>query len=277
MAYSVLMSVYHRENPEWFRLAVRSMLDQTVGPDEIVLVCDGPLTPQLEHVISEFQKECGDTLRVHRLPENLGLGLALKAGLEVCSHEIVARMDTDDISAPDRMEKQLAVLLADETLSAVGGQIAEFIDTPGEIIDYRCVPQTHEEIVKRIASRNPMNHMTVTFRKSHVTAAGSYCDFLWFEDYHLWARMLSAGYRLENLPDTCVYARVDDNLYKRRAGMPYFRQTVKFQKFLRKYGLLTVLEYTKNIGIRFFATILCPNWLRKRLYKSALRKMSEKM
>ena len=272
MAYSVLMSVYHRERPAWFRLAVQSMLNQTVRPDEVVLVCDGPLTSDLDEVISEFCRQWGEMFQVLRLPENRGLGLALKAGLEVCSHEIVARMDTDDIAAPDRMARQLAVLEADETLSAVGGQIAEFSETPEQIIDYRCVPLTHDEIVKRIASRNPMNHMTVTFRRSHVQAVGSYCDFLWFEDYHLWTRLVAAGHRLANLPETSVYARVDENLYKRRAGLPYFRQTVQLQKFLLQQGLTTRLQYAKNTALRFCGTVLCPNWLRATLYKSVLRK-----
>ena len=272
MAYSVLMSVYQKEKPEWFRLAVQSMLDQTVRPDEVVLVCDGPLTSELDKVITEFCHDWGETVRVHRLPENRGLGLALKAGLEICSHEIVARMDTDDVAAPDRMERQLAVLEADETISAVGGQIAEFTETPERIMDYRCVPLTHSEIVKRIASRNPMNHVTVTFRKSHVEKAGSYQDFLWFEDYHLWARMIAAGCRFANLPDTAVYVRIDENVYKRRAGLPYFRQTVKMQNFLLQQDLITRLQYAKNTVLRFCGTVLCPNWLRAGLYKSVLRK-----
>lgn len=195
MAYSVLMSVYAKENAAYFSDAVESMLHQSCPPDQFVLVCDGPLTPGLDEAIQRFTaSRDGGLFRVLRLPENVGLGRALQAGLPLCDHDLVARMDSDDLALPLRMEHQLALMAADPELAAVGGQIAEFTGAPDNIQGYRIVPTSPEEVRRGAAGRNPMNHMTVLFRREAVLAAGGYQDLKGFEDYFLWGA--HAGRRL---------------------------------------------------------------------------------
>jgi glycosyltransferase involved in cell wall biosynthesis len=269
--YSVLMSVYCKEKAEYFRQAIDSMLSQTVQPDEFVLVCDGPLTPELDAMINEYKQAQPELFKVIRLEENRGLGIALSVGLQECSHELVARMDTDDISLPDRLEKQLSLMQANPQISAVGGQIAEFYDDPETVMDYRIVPQTHEDIYKRASSRNPMNHMTVVYKKSHVMESGNYDDHPGFEDYHLWVKMLSKGYRFMNIPDVCCHVRTGEGLAKRRCGVSYFRHTWRMEKLLREKGMLTLFQFWKNVSVRFVGTVLLPPCMIRVLYKKTMR------
>lgn len=259
MAYSVLMSVYAKENAAYFSDAVESMLHQSCPPDQFVLVCDGPLTPGLDEAIQRFTaSRDGGLFRVLRLPENVGLGRALQAGLPLCDHDLVARMDSDDLALPLRMEHQLALMAADPELAAVGGQIAEFTGAPDNIQGYRIVPTSPEEV-----------------RREAVLAAGGYQDLKGFEDYFLWGRMLAAGFRLANLPEVCVLARVA-GLQARRGGREYFRQTVQLERALRGCGLIGTGAYCKNLAVRFCGTVLLPDSLRQRVYQRHLRQREPK-
>ena len=264
------MSVYKKESASFFSSAVNSMLQQTCPPTQFVLVCDGPLTPELDKSIQDFLSEYPTLFRVIRLPVNQGLGLALREGLSACDCELVARMDSDDIALPLRMEHQLAARNATASLSAVGGQIAEFVRSPRSIQSYRTVPISSEEIRRGIAVRNPMNHMTVLFRKSDVLSVGGYQDMKGFEDYYLWARMLKAGYNLANLPEICVLARVSE-IQARRGGWNYFRQTIQLECALRACGLIGISSYYKNLLVRFCGAVLLPNVLRQHAYQMYLR------
>lgn len=192
-SYSVLMSVYAKENANYLSAAIESMLCQSCPPTQFVLVCDGPLTPALDKVIIDFTAAHPDLFRILRLPENQGLGFALQEGLSACECQLVARMDSDDIALPLRMEHQLAAMVADPCLDVVGGQIAEFVGDPRNIQGYRMVPISPEEVRQRAVRRNPINHMTVLFRRDAVLAAGNYQDMKGFEDYFLWGRMLASG------------------------------------------------------------------------------------
>lgn len=268
--YSVLMSVYAKENADYFTAAVESMLCQSCPPSQFVLVCDGPLTDALDAAICDFVTAYPDLFCVLRLPVNRGLGVALQEGLQACNYQLVARMDSDDISLPLRMEHQLAAMIADPELSAVGGQIAEFLDSPQNIQGYRIVPVYPEVVRNGVADRNPMNHMTVLFRKNDVLAVGGYQDLRGFEDYYLWGRMLAAGCRLANLPEVCVLVRTD-GLQARRGGMRYFRQTVLLERALRDCGLIGTGVYYKNLVVRFCGTVLLPGSLRQAAYQRYLR------
>lgn len=270
--YAVLMSVYRNEKPEFFHRAIESMLQQTVPPSEFVIVCDGELTQELWAVIDGYCGAYEGLFHVVKLPENRGLGLALRAGLEACGCELVARMDTDDVSVPDRMEKQLEKLAAEEDLSAVGGQISEFEGEESNILDYRMVPLTCEDIRRRAASRNPMNHVTVVMKKSHVLSCGSYCHAPGFEDYHLWVRMLRADRKLANIDHVCCNVRVDSNMYGRRGGWRYFKSSLAMEKFLHQQGFIGPVRLCVNVTVRFLGTVVCPNWLRSILFKTLMRK-----
>jgi len=270
--YSVLMSVYHKEKPENLRMAIQSMLNQTVSPDDFVLVCDGPLNAALDEIVETYQRRYPALFQVVRLLENSGLGNALKEGLQWCRHEIVARMDSDDIAMPDRIEKQLAVLEEQSDVSVVGGHIAEFAEYPDQIIGYRVVPLTPEMIRREASFRNPMNHVTTVFRKQDILEVGSYQSLLGFEDYYLWARLLHAGKTLSNLNENLCFVRVADAMYRRRGGVSYFQNTVTMQKYLYRYGLVTHMQYMRNVVLRFFGTVVIPNKLRGILFKCIMRR-----
>lgn len=271
-AYSVLMSVYYREKAEYLRLSMESMVTQTVPPEQFVLVCDGPLTPELDAVIAEYEAAYPDLMTVVRLEKNMGIGVALNLGIQHCRNELVARMDADDIAVPERLEIQLAELKKHPEVSAVGGQIAEFYDDPSQITGYRAVPITEEEVRERIKFRNPMNHMTVVLRKSHVLKVGNYQDVPGFEDYFLWASLTANDCSLRNVKDVCCIVRANAGLYSRRGGVRYFQNTMRVERFLRDKEIITKWEFWRNVAIRFVGTIVIPPSCRKAVFLNVLRK-----
>lgn len=270
MQFSVLMSVYKNDKAEYFKEAVESILNQTVPPAEIVLVRDGPVGEDLQNIIDKIVSDYPDIFIYVPLEENGGLGNALKLGLENCSYEIVARMDSDDISLNDRFEKQIKFLLDNPDVDIVGGNIAEFTDFPDNIIDYRNVPEKHEEIKDYLKKRNPFNHMTVMFKKSSVLNAGGYESFYLFEDYYLWVKMYLNGATFANLNMVLVNARISQ-MAKRRGGIKYYKSCKKLLKFMRNNGILSKKEYRKAKFIRFLGYVLLPDSLRKFAYKKYLR------
>lgn len=272
MDYSVLMSIYYKEQPEFFRAAIESMLHQTVPPTDFVIVCDGPLTEELDRVVEEFHTKFPKLFQIIRRKTNQGLGLALQEGLTYCKEELVARMDADDIAVKDRMEKQLHFLQQHPKISVVGGQIAEFEKVPDHIIRYRIVPKTQSEILHKLKFSNPVNHVTVLFRKEHILSVGSYPHHPGFEDYHLWTKLLSQGYLFHNIPDICCFVRADAHMLKRRDGLNYFKNTVKMEKFLLKKKLLSPWQYFVNLAVRFGGTVLLPYGLRTKIFARLMRK-----
>ena len=275
MKYSVLMSVYKNETVAFFNTAVESLLSQTVPPDEIVLVRDGRVYEELQAAIDGYVTRYPALFTYLPLEENGGLGKALGYGLPHCRNEIVGRMDTDDICLPDRFEKQLDFLASHPEVDIVGGNISEFMGNPEEIVDYRTVPQSHEEIVEYLKSRSPMNHVTVAFRKSAVLKAGSYENFYLFEDWYLWVRLYLDGAKFANLDDVLVNVRVLD-MAKRRGGMKYYRSCKRLLKFMKDKGVIGFGAYTETKVVRFCGYVLLPDGLRKWAYQKFLRNDSVK-
>lgn len=267
--FSVLISVYKREQGESFKGALHSIFQQTIPPSEVVLVKDGPLTDELENVIADFVKQY-DTLKVVALSENKGLGNALNMGLNACTNDLVARMDSDDLSLSIRFETQLRVFERDPEVSVVGGWITEFEDNPDQIIAYRKVPESDSELKNFFKSRNPLNHVTVMFRKKDVLEAGGYQHFHLFEDYWLWARMIKNGVKFYNVQNVLVNVRGGVAMAARRGGWKYVKSAVKFQWRIWKMGLISVGQLLKNIFIRF-CVYMMPNELRSWIYKNILR------
>ena len=267
--FSVAMAVYGKDDPRHFQVAVDSILNQTRPPDEVVLVVDGPVPPDLDEVITGY--EAMPQFCVIRLPRNVGHGEARRTGLSHCTHELVALMDADDISHPDRFEKQLAVMEKDSSLSIVGGNIAEFIGTPDNIVSYRRVEEHNDDIHKDMRSRCPMNQMTVLFRRVDVERAGGYLDFYCEEDYYLWARMALLGQRFANLPDVLVDVRVGADMYRRRGGLRYFKSEVRLQKFLLQNHLIGRGRYAINVIKRLIVQVMLPNRLRGYIFQKFAR------
>ena len=265
--YSVLMSLYIKEHPEYLRLALDSMINQTVKPDEIVLVEDGPLTTELYAVVEEYK----DYLTIVANEKNIGLGLALNEGLKTCRNELVARMDTDDISKPDRCEKQLRYFNAHPETTILGGQIEEFIISPDEIVGKRVVPETDEQLKKYMKKRCPFNHMTVMFKRSDVLQVGNYRDWFWNEDYYLWIRMALQDQKFANLPETLVNVRVGKDMYARRGGGKYYKSEIGIQKLMLAKGIIDKPTYAMNCVKRFIVQMALPNSIRGWIFKKFAR------
>lgn len=269
MKFSVLMSLYDKEKPEFLAECFTSLANQTVQADEIVLVLDGRINADLEKVVTAFQDNL--PLKIIFLPDNVGLGQALNVGLTHCSHDWVIRMDTDDICVPTRFEQQRHFIQNHPEIDVLGGQIIEFEQEISQGEKSRQVPITYDEIVKYAKSRNPINHMTVAFKKSVVLAVGSYRHAPLYEDYDLWVRLLLAGYRFANLPDVLVYARAGQTMYERRGGLNYAKYEIAMQQNFYAQGFLTMANVIKNLAIRLPVRLL-PNSLRSLIYQKLLRK-----
>ena len=268
--YSVLMSVYHKENSEYLKQAIASIQAQTFPTDDFVLVCDGPLNDALDAVIAKKQREMGETLNVVRLAKNGGLGNALNEGIKHCKNELVARMDSDDIAYPNRCEKQIAVFYTHPEVSICSGIVEEFTSAPDVVDAKRVPPEAHEEIVEFAKKRNPFNHPCVMYKKSAVEAVGSYQDFYLLEDYYLWLRMLMAGYQGYNIQEPLLHMRAGSDMYLRRAGWKYAKTQARLFKFMKSQGFIGEGQYIKSCVIRS-GSALAPNWLRKFMFERVLR------
>ena len=266
--YSVLMSLYKKEKPEYLRLAIDSMLNQTVKPDEIVLVEDGPLTDELYAVLDEY----GDKLTRVRNEKNLGLGLALNVGLGACRNELVARMDTDDISKPERCEEQLRYFEQHLETDIVGGDIAEFIGDETNIVCRRVVPQSNEEIQEYMKKRCAFNHMSVMYKKTAVEAAGGYQDWFWNEDYYLWIRMWLNGAVFGNTGTVLVNVRTGEEMYQRRGGKKYFKSEKGLQDYMLEHRMIGFGTYAMNVSKRFIVQEMLPNSVRGWVFRKFARK-----
>lgn len=269
--YSVLMSVYHKEKPEYLKQAIASIQAQTLPTDDFVLVCDGPLNDALDAVIAKKQQEMGKILNVVRLAKNGGLGNALNEGIKHCKNELVARMDSDDIAYQDRCEKQIAVFYKHPEVSICSGIVEEFTCTPDVVDAKRVPPEVHEEIVEFAKKRNPFNHPCVMYKKSAVEAVGSYQDFYLLEDYYLWLRMLMAGYQGYNIQESLLHMRAGSDMYLRRAGWKYAKTQARLFKFMKSQDFIGEGQYIKSCMIRS-GSALAPNWLRKLMFEKVLRK-----
>lgn len=265
--FSVVMSVYAKEKASWLKEALDSVFEQTLPPSEVVLVADGPLPPELESVISSFE----DKLKVVRLPKNMGLGAALNEGLKACSHSLVARMDSDDIAAPNRFELQIKAFEQDKDLSVLGGAVEEIDSLTKKNIAFRRLPLGDVELKTFLKKRCPFNHMTVMFKKEDVSSAGGYLHLHYMEDYYLWTRMAEKGFKFANLPQILVRARVDGAFYGRRGGFTYFLSNKKLYSYMKDHGMIGFKDYIYILSVRFLVQTLMPNGIRTLFYKSFLR------
>lgn len=271
MKFSVCMSVYKNDSPLFLEQAIDSVVKQSVRPDEVVLVVDGPISDALREKVMDKQKEL-EIIHPIFLPENKGLGNALKVAVENAKYDVIARMDSDDISMPGRFEKQVRFLEDHPDVDMLGGQITEFIDSPENIVGRRIVPTYNEEILKYMKSRCAFNHMTVMFRKQAVLAAGNYQDWFWNEDYYLWIRMMLEGCKFANLPDVLVNVRSGLDQYARRGGMKYFKSEAGIQRLMLDNKIISWPRYAYNVFGRWCIQVAMPNWLRGFVFRTLFRK-----
>lgn len=268
--YSFLASVYKNTKLEEMKICVESMINQTCPPDQIVIVIDGAVPEALSQYISSEAENNPELFTIVPLSENVGLGRALAAGMIECRNEIIARTDTDDINRLDRMSIQLD-FMAENDVDIVGSNIAEFIDTPENIVSYRKLPQRHEDICVYLKKRCPFNHMTVVFKKSAVEKAGGYLHWHYNEDSYLWVRMYLSGAKFANIDDNLVYARIDIDTFKRRGGYKYYKSERDLFAFMYKSKIISFFEYQEAKIIRFIVQVLMPNGVRQWFFKNFAR------
>lgn len=271
--FSVLMSVYKKENPHFLQESLDSVFSQTLPPNEVILVEDGPLTNELYNVINHFIKSYAN-LKVIPLEKNTGLGNALNEGMKRCSFELIARMDTDDICFPQRFEKQIKYMESHPDVDVLGCWTEEFHeDINGNIIitSHKKFPETVWNNVKYSTKRCPVEHPAVILRKSAVLAVGGYKYCYLFEDYYLWARMFVNGSKFYNLQEPLLYFRMSDESFKRRGGVKYAINEYRTLKEFKRIGFMSTFELYYAVVTRFPIRIL-PNSLRKMFYKYFLRK-----
>ncbi len=268
--FSVLMSVYIKENPTFLEEAVESILHQTLKPSEVVIVEDGPLTPELYQVLEKLETQSSIPIKRYPLEQNRGLGLALQYGVLQCQYDVISRMDTDDIAVEDRFEQQFD-LMEKEKLDLLGGHIAEFIDQPDEIVSYRRVPIKHEEIIAYQRMRSAFNHMTVMFKREMVLKAGNYEDGLYMEDDLLWLNMISAGARTGNVDQILCKVRVGAGMFERRGGLRYLKLYRQARQRMHARGQISYGEYLKSVLIQVVVA-LCPGFVRQFIFLKLLRK-----
>lgn len=267
--FSVLMSLYIKEKPEYFRACMESVLYQTVMPDEIVIVKDGPVTEDLDAVLNEYVCENPSLYTIVPLKTNRGLGLALAEGILHCKNELVARMDTDDICRKDRFELQLAEFQKNPQLDICGSHIVEFETDVSNIVARRTVPLTDEDIKKYQKRRDGVNHMTVMYKKSKVLAAGNYQSCMLMEDTYLWVRMILAGATFMNIDDSLVYARIGKDMYERRGGWSYFLKYKQGRDKVKATGYIGWFDYYYTMLVQFIVALV-PNKVRGFVFKKML-------
>lgn len=273
MKFSVLMSVYKEDDPVHLKAALESIYEnQTVKPDEIVVVFDGPLKKALYDVLEQYQKGKEDIVVYLPQEQNRGLGDALAIGAEKCTGDYILRMDADDISVPTRFEKQLGYMEAHPDIDVLGTDIAEFQTDPEEPNKrIRVCPAAHENIVKMGKKRNPMNHVSVCMKKDALMQCGGYKTLLLLEDYYLWLRMIVEGAKLANINESLVYVRTGNGFDFKRGSKIRIQGWKVLQDFMLRHGMITKGQARMNmVYIRAFVNT--PSKIKKILYEKVLRK-----
>ena len=263
LSFSVLISIYHKENPVWFREALDCVFAQTVQPSEIVLVEDGALPPELYAVIDEYKTKY-PIFNIVKNETNLGLGLALRNGVIAAKNDIIARMDTDDIMPSYRFAMQLAK--SEEGYDVVSCWSTLFLNDQDNIIAVKTRPENHEDIVKLAHKRSPVCHAAAFMRRSAVLQAGNYLHRQYYEDYNLWIRMIMQGAKFYNIQESLYDVRTTEAQLSRRTGFSYLKNELKYLKEFYAMGFYTMGDLVKNSSIRIVVRLM-PRELREMVFK----------
>ncbi len=270
MKFSVSICVYGKDNANHFKTAMESIINQTIPPNEIVLVVDGPIPDSIQKAIDVIQNKC-EYLKVVYLKKNVGHGEARRTGIDQCTHNLIAIMDADDICVSDRFEQQIQCFRKEAGLSVVGGNIVEFVDDIGNTVGIRKVPEEDSDIKQYLKKRCPFNQVTVMFKKDDVLEAGGYIDWYCEEDYYLWIRMMQKGFKFRNVNELLCYVRVGSDMYQRRGGWQYFRSEARLQKYMLQNKIIGIQRYLFNVIIRFIVQVVMPNNLRGFIFQKFAR------
>lgn len=263
------MSLYINESADHFDECMKSVLSNSILPNEIVIVFDGPISEELNETVNKYVAENPSLYKLVKLETNQGLGLALREGVLHCSNELIARMDTDDIARSDRFELQLQEFENDETLDICGSHITEFDDDPNVIVSRRVVPLDDASIKKYQKRRDAFNHMSVMYKKSAVLKAGNYQSCLLMEDTLLWVNMCINNAKMKNIDDYLVNVRVGKDMFKRRGGLKYYKKYKQARKRIYQTGYISWWDYKYTLIVQFIVSIM-PNKLRGFVFKKLL-------
>ena len=267
--FSVLMSVYKNDKPEYVKIAIDSLLTQTTLPSQIVIIEDGKVSNELDSLLDNYAKE-NKTIEIHKRKQNIGLGLTLNEGLNYCKYDYIARMDADDYSMPTRFEKEIEYIRKHPEIDVVGCLIEEYDEQMTDKLATRVVPEKDEDIKKYMKKRNGINHVTVIYKKDAVIKAGSYEDCPYFEDYYLWCKMIKNGCKFYNIQEVLMKIRAGFDMTKRRGGITYSKHIINFEKKIKSLGIINQIDYIVNLAIRLTVAMI-PNSMRLFLYKKQLR------
>lgn len=269
--FSVSMCVYNGDNAKYFDTAMQSVFEQTLPPNEVVLVVDGPVNAEINKAIEKYKSQYNKILKVIYSPENMGHGNARRLGMKNCTNDLIAIMDADDICEPSRFEKQINVFKSYDGVSVVGGLIKEFIGDTANVVGVRNVPEFDDDIKRYMQKRCPVNQVTAMLNIKDAEAAGGYIDWYCEEDYYLWMRMALQNKKFYNIQENLVYVRVGDEMYHRRGGIKYFKSEAKLQRYMLDKKIINISRYIINVSERFVIQVLMPNRLRGWVFKKLAR------
>ena len=273
--FSVLMSVYKNDKSEDVKVAIDSLLNQTLLPNQIVILEDGKVSKKLDDLLENYSKK-HKIIEIYKREQNLGLGLTLNEGLNYCKYDYVARMDADDYSYPNRFEEEIRYLESHPDIDVVGCNIDEYDENLSKKLAVRVVPEFDKKIKKYMKKRNGVNHVTVIYKKQSVLNAGSYENCLYFEDYYLWCKMIKNGCKFYNIQESLMKIRAGFDMAKRRGGLSYSKYIINFENKIYKIGIINKFEYIFNLFIRLSVANI-PNSFRTILYKKQLRKLKNEV
>ena len=264
--FTVLMSVYSKDDPDLFDKALKSVFDNSLSASKVLIISDGPLSPELNAVLERYSDE--PTFSLVRCEENMGLSFALNIGLEYVDTEFTIRADSDDINCPTRFVTLIKLLQSGYDL--VGSSIME-VDKSGVEIAIRKPPLNQADIKKFVKRRNPFNHMSTAFRTQVVADVGGYPNIFLKEDYALWATLISRGVRMCNSDEVLVHATTGQDFYKRRGGIRYAVAEIAMQRHLVSSGLKNKFSALFD-GVLRSLVFLAPGKVREFVYVNFLRR-----
>lgn len=272
MKYSVLMSIYKNDSPEYLQVALESIYEkQTRKPDEIIVVIDGPIPQELTDVLMKFMIGKETIVKFYPQDLNRGLGEALRVGSEKCKGDYIFRMDSDDISDARRFEKQIAFVETHPDIDVLGTDISEFTSSVDENMRVRACPGKHEDIVNMGKTRNPMNHVSVCIKKDALIKCGGYESLLLLEDYYLWLKMIVSGCTFANINESLVYVRVGEGFDSKRGAKERIAGWKVLQNYMLRHGMISKRKSKINM-LYILIFVNMPSWLKRIAYQRALRR-----
>lgn len=269
MRVAVILPVYKNDKVPYIKLAFDSILNQTYKGIHLYIGVDGPVDEELGKCLKEYERK--ENITISWFKENRGLAIVLNDLLAICfkeGYEYIGRMDADDISLLDRIEKQMAFLLANPDIDVVGGAIEEIdenSESRGKTIVY---PKGPKECYEFFSRRNPHAHPTVLFRKSFFDKAGCKYrpEYRQNQDTMLWLDGISKGTKHANLQDVVLRFRFTNSLFKkRRNGWGFAKKQLEDRKMINKtlgYGFGATL-----FGYAMFCMLVSPAWVKKIAYR----------